>query len=363
VFKRDEFGFPSFWSLQIAGWGAFLALVLICILPYLREPGTLRANVVSIAAMFLCSWFLRPVCRSLRERVSSWLTLEIRAFFWCIAAGTISGFICEASLTGRHRLEYSDLIVTVLQDTIVLFLWCSLYFSIKQAQQSARERERLLRAEAEARDAKLSALRHQLNPHFLFNSLNAVSTLILEGDAPAATRMLSQIGELLRTSLNGNVVSEMALADEIAFTERYLAIEQTRLGRRLRVEISISPETLDAMVPSMLLQPLVENAVRHGIAPRLEGGVIRIESVLNEGYVRLVVSNSGDVCENLTLKDLPSQGIGLRNTVERLNTLYALDYKCELQCPADGGCQVTVELPFRSAPQEQPEPEVAACAH
>ena len=91
-------------------------------------------------------------------------------------------------------------------------------------QEPETQRERLLRAEAEVRDAKLSALRHQLNPHFLFNSLNAVSTLILEGDAPAATRMLSQIGELLRTSLNGEVVSEVPLAQEIAFTERYLAM-------------------------------------------------------------------------------------------------------------------------------------------
>jgi two-component system, LytTR family, sensor kinase len=364
VFRRDEFGFPTYWTLQIAGWSAFLVLVLLCILPYLKEPGTLRGNVVSVLAMFVCSCLLRPVCRSLKERIPSLLALEVRALLWCIPAGAVSGFVCEWAALGQ-RLAYSGWIVASVQNAVVLFLWCSLYFSIKQAQQSARERERLLRAEAEVRDARLSALRHQLNPHFLFNSLNAVSTLILEGDAPAATRMLSQIGELLRTSLNGEVVSEMPLAQEVAFTERYLAIEQTRLGRRLRVEMSIAPETLDALVPSMLLQPLVENAVRHGIAPRLEGGVIRIQSDVQRDRLRILVRNTGVACEKVPLKDLSANGIGLSNTAERLKTLYAGDHTFELKWPADGGCEVTVEVPFRQTAPEPcglPAQEVVACA-
>jgi len=365
VFRRDEFGFPTYWTLQIAGWSGFLVLVLLCILPYLKEAGTLRGNVVSVLAMFVCSCLLHPVCRSLKRRISSWLALEIRAFLWCVPTGAVSGFVCEWAAQGGRRFSYSEWIAASVQNSVVLFLWCSLYFSIKQWQQSARERERLLRAEAEVRDAKLSALRHQLNPHFLFNSLNAVSTLILEGDAPAATRMLSQIGELLRTSLNGEVVSEVPLAQEIAFTERYLAIEQTRLGRRLRVEMSIAPETLDAMVPSMLLQPLVENAVHHGIAPRLEGGTIRIQSDVQRDRLRIVIRNTGAACEQVALKDLSDSGIGLSNTAERLKTLYTGDYAFDLQWPVDGGCEVVVQIPFRlaaSEPRELSAQEVVACA-
>jgi LytS/YehU family sensor histidine kinase len=119
----------------------------------------------------------------------------------------------------------------------ILFMWCSLYFSIKQWQQSSMEKERLLRAESEVREARLLALRYQLNPHFLFNSLNAVSTLVLDGNAPAATRMLAQIGDLLRISLDSEVTTEVALSQELAFTEGYLAIEQTRLGERLRIDM------------------------------------------------------------------------------------------------------------------------------
>ena len=162
-------------------------------------------------------------------------------------------------------------------------MWCSLYFSIKQWQQSCKEKERLLRAESEVREARLLALRYQLNPHFLFNSLNAVSTLVLDGNARAATRMLAQIGDLLRASLDSEVTAEVTLSQELALTEGYLAIEQTRLGERLKIDMVVPLETRDALVPSMLLQPLVENAVRYGVAPLIEGGRIAIKSALHAG--------------------------------------------------------------------------------
>jgi two-component system sensor histidine kinase AlgZ len=204
----------------------------------------------------------------------------------------------------------------------------------------------------------LNALRYQLNPHFLFNSLNAVSTLVLDGNAPAATRMLAQIGEFLRTILDCDAVLETPLSQEIAFTEQYLAIEQTRLGDRLLIEVTISPDTLDALVPSMLLQPLVENAVRHGVAPLVEGGTIRIQSRLNGGQLQIGIQNSTTSRARAEPADKAAHGIGLTNTEERLKTLYETDYKFVLQYPA-GGCQVIVELPFRTTAQQR---GVTACA-
>jgi two-component system LytT family sensor kinase len=365
VFRRDQFGFPTYWPLQIGGWFFFYFLILVAILPEIKKPGMFAVNSACVVGMFAASCFLHPICRTLQKRGWSWIEFETRAFAWSLLLGAIAGIGCEIVVPQLHPIQWSDWLVNSIQSSVVLFLWSSLYFSIKQWQQSARERERLLHAEAEVRDARLSALRYQLNPHFLFNSLNAVSTLILEGDAPAATRMLAQIGELLRTSLNGDVISETPLSEEMAFTERYLAIEQTRLGRRLHVEISIAPETLDALVPSMLLQPLVENAVRHGIAPRLEGGTICIQSDLHGDRLRIFVRNTGVACEKVALKDLSANGIGLSNTAERLTTLYAGNHAFDLQWPADGGCEVTVEVPFRLAapgPRELSEQGVVACA-
>jgi two-component system sensor histidine kinase AlgZ len=236
-------------------------------------------------------------------------------------------------------------------------MWCSLYFSIKQWQQSSMERERLLRAESEVREARLLALRYQLNPHFLFNSLNAVSTLVLDGNAPAATRMLAQIGDLLRSSLDSEVTAEVALAQELVFTEGYLAIEQTRLGERLKFDLVIPIETRDALVPSMLLQPLVENAVRYGIAPLVEGGWIAIKSALDDDKLRIVIKNSGRRGEGEQKKN--ENGIGLGNTAERLKTLYGADFEFSLGWPETGGCEVVLELPFRRSRTLQ---EVSSCA-
>jgi len=229
--------------------------------------------------------------------------------------------------------------------SFVLFMWCSLYFSIKQWQQSTEEKQRLLRAETEVRDARLLALRYQLNPHFLFNSLNAVSTLILDGKGIAATEMLAQIGDLLRSSLDTEVKTEVAFFDEIEFTERYLAIEQTRLGERLTFELRIPAETRDALVPSMLLQPLVENAVRYGVGPLVEGGWIRISSSLQSNRLQVVIANSGQ--RRNREQGINRHGVGLGNTEDRLKTLYGTDYSFLLEWPESGGCQVTVELPYR----------------
>ena len=174
----------------------------------------------------------------------------------------------------------------------------------------------------------------------------------LDANPSAATRMLAQIGEFLRTILDHKAVPETPLSQEIAFAEQYLAIEQTRLGPRLRVDVAISPETLDALVPTMLLQPLIENAVRHGIAPLVEGGTIRIESKLQGSQVQIRVQNSGP-CSRLAPPNEPASRIGISNTAERLKTLYAADHKFVLQWPESGGCEVTVELPFRRSMQPQ----------
>lgn len=183
MLRRDEIGLPSFWQLQLLGWAAFYVVLLVAVLPY-RKAEEFRDQTIACATMFLASCLLRPVCRSLLRRLLPWIGLELRALAWSVAVGTVAAFATELAILRAVRLVWTDLLVNVLQFSVVLFLWCTLYFSIKQWRQSARERERLLIAEREARDARLSALRYQLNPHFLFNSLNAVSTLVLKGDAP-----------------------------------------------------------------------------------------------------------------------------------------------------------------------------------
>ena len=342
----------SYWQLQALGWVCFYAWTLLGALPdLLKRPGALRENTEVAGLLFLGSCVLHPVCRWLLRRYPSWVAFELRAFVVSVTIGAAAAFVFELTQTGIHNMNAVNLAAEAVQFPFLLFSWSSLYFSIKQWNSASRERERLLRAEAEVREARLQALRYQLNPHFLFNSLNAVSTLVLDGEASAATRMLSQIGDFLRTSLNDQAALEAPLSEEMAFTEQYIAIEKTRLGDRLQVELTISSETLDAMVPGMLLQPLVENAVRHGVACIAEGGRIAIESELHEGRLRIIVRNSGRA--GFRKQGEGENGIGKRNISERLQTLYGNDHRFWLEWPESGGCIVTVELPIRRIkPQE-----------
>ena len=360
MLKRDELGFPSFWQLQVAGCVGFYLLLLLTVLPY-RNLEEIRHLTIFCATVFVVSCCLRPVCRSLLRRSLPWVALEIRAFAWSAAYGVVAVLLCDLIKGRAISLIWADFLEAWVQFSIIFFLWCTLYFSTKQWQQAAHERARSVQAESEARKARLSALRYQLNPHFLFNSLNAVSTLVLEGNAPAATRMLAQIGELLRTTLDNDASPEIALSQELAFVEQYLAIEQTRLGGRLRVAMTISQDTLDAVVPSMLLQPLVENAVRHGVAPLIEGGTVAIDSAIQNSRLLVTIRNSGPRTQDAFPQNgEPSKGIGLSNTAERLKTLYGDDQRFSMRSPEAGGYEVTIELPFRKAASAV---ERVVCAH
>jgi len=355
VYKRGDSQTHSFWWFQTVGWSSFCLLSISVVLPYVRQPGELGYQGINgllwdqglmCLCGFLASLVLRPFCRCLVRQPLSWVVLQA-----CAAGGS---FVVGASAAvGAARLiittlEPIELLEACARISLLLFLWSNLYFSIKRSQQHEQSRERLLLAESQAHEAQLRALRYQLNPHFLFNSMNAVSTLVAEDNGPAASRMLAQIAEFLRATLDGQAVPELPLSQELALTTQYLAIEKTRLGDRLRLDMAIAPATLDALVPSLLLQPLVENAVRHGIAPLVEGGTIEVQTEVRNSRVRISVMNSGRRRDSMwTATSEQTSGVGLTNTANRLKTLYGADHKLEFEWPVTGGCQVIVELPFR----------------
>jgi two-component system, LytTR family, sensor kinase len=315
------------------------------IFPYVRQQGwgIVENNTVGWGVLFCASFLLRPICSSLLKSSLSWFQLELRAFIWCSLVGTLAAVLIQMIVHHFQQFDWIDLASNSVKACMAMLFWCNLYFRIKEWQRSSHERQRLANAEADAREARLAALRYQLNPHFLFNSLNAVSTLVLEGEVDASTRMLSQIADLLRTSLDQQLPWEVSLAQEMTFTEKYLAIEQTRLGERLRVDLAISMETLEAAVPSMLLQPLVENAIRHGVAAVVEAGSVAIESKLQGSQLQIIIRNTGSRRVN---PGRSVRGIGLTNTSERLQTLYGVDHRFDLKWPEDGGCEVLIEIPF-----------------
>jgi sensor histidine kinase YesM len=192
-------------------------------------------------------------------------------------------------------------------------------------------------------EAQLQALQRQLHPHFLFNTLNTISGL-MRTNIDAADQMIDRLGDLLRMTLHSSGTQEVALKRELDVLQKYLEIEQTRFGNRLRVTMSIDPETLDALVPNLLLQPLVENAVRHGIAPHLRPGSIRIQAARDTDRLKIEIVDSGAGLPPDRLMAL-NRGVGLDNTRARLEHLYPSAHRFTFSNLDDGFC-VTVVVPF-----------------
>ncbi|MGD0815509.1 MAG: histidine kinase [Verrucomicrobiota bacterium] len=213
--------------------------------------------------------------------------------------------------------------------------------------QESRERERrALELEARLNEANLQALKMQLQPHFLFNTLNAIATLVHE-NPQAADDMIGSLSQFLRMCLDVSAQNEVPLQKELEFVNRYLDIQQTRFGGRLRVEREIDPRAEGAMVPPLLLQPLVENSIRHGFETRESGGVVTIRIQRREEMLRLEVCDDGG---GFTGRELlaRSEGIGLSNTKARLQALYGERHEFRLIANRPTGVCVHIEIPFRT---------------
>jgi len=213
-----------------------------------------------------------------------------------------------------------------------------------------REKARTANALAAARDAQLRALRYQLHPHFLFNTLNAISALIIHERNREAGRMITHLGDFLRATLESEDCHEHALADELALTESYLNIEKARLGSRLEIGIHVGPDVLQAYVPYMLLQPLVENAIRHGIALRSAGGKIELNIQHVDDTLQICLQNEIAAPEFRRNEEKQhSCGVGLRNVMERLVNLYADRHQFSVVSELDGQFLIRIAIPYRSA--------------
>jgi LytS/YehU family sensor histidine kinase len=205
------------------------------------------------------------------------------------------------------------------------------------------------RLQAQLSEAQLNALRMQLDPHFLFNTLNTVSMHVREGNADLSVRLLARLSELLRRMLDQRAQQEVRLGSELDYVATYLEIEGARFGDRLRVAIHVAPPLRDALVPNLLLQPLVENAIRHGIARRASAGRLELEAERRDGRLRITLLNDGQpLPPDFTVAG--AAGIGLRNTAARLAHMYGDAGSLRVENASDALVRVTVELPLRVAP-------------
>lgn len=240
-------------------------------------------------------------------------------------------------------------------------LGVGIYWGVLGFQQAIRYyrkyRERELRTsqlEARLATTRLQVLKMQLHPHFLFNTLNAISELIYR-DPESAERMISDLSDLLRMSFENLEIQEISLKQELEFLEKYLEIELTRFNDRLKVEMHIAPDTLDASVPNMILQPLVENSIKHGIGPRSVGGKIQIDAARRNGDLALSVRDNGLGVPTGGVAHLV-EGVGISNTRRRLRHLYGDKHSFQLRNGETSGLAVDIVIPYRECERFQPTP-------
>lgn len=292
------------------------------------------------------------VCHALWNRKSDLLAILL----CCLFASLNLGVICSAIATwgeiywGRASMAFrwGNVIAGSTGSSFVLGTWCVCYFGIKHYQIFQAQRVQLAESALHARDAQLRALRYQLHPHFLFNTLNAISTVVFEGESLIARQMLAKLGDLLRTTLDHPENDSVSLGEELRIVEEYVSLERFRFGERLVTTFQVEPQVMEAMVPRLFLQPVIENAIRHGISKRSRGGRIAILVFAQLPTILITIENDTTEAQPILPARLDEKrGVGLSNTSTRLRHFYgegAATLKA-LSRP-DGIFEVSIRIPF-----------------
>jgi two-component system sensor histidine kinase AlgZ len=343
----------SFWRFQLGGWLLYAMVAVASMFPFRTMRADVAYHGTFVLAAFICSFFMYEVCHALwKAKVPL-----IRALFVCtVVAYGLGILVSGASLWSEHHfsseaseLHLSYVFAYATSSCFVLAAWGFLYFGIKHYYALEEERSRLQALQVMAREAQMRALRYQLQPHFLFNTLNAISTLVLDNQPRIATQMIARLADLLRRTLESPDTHQVSLKEEIAVTKEYLALEKVRFGPRLNVTYAIAAETQEAQVPRFLLQPLVENAIRHGIAKRPDGGNLVLRSQAINGRLQVKIENDGAEDDDPVLSrdsSTPRRGVGLTNTRARLQQMYGHEATLETHATANGTYEVRISMPF-----------------
>ena len=352
-----------FWSLHAAGWAAYGISQYFGALLYESSSSYARMIAVSASAGFLLSAPMRYIYRRLWGRPPRVLIPGV--LVTCYITGLALRIVINLSYKAFvepdwHAQTLFELFGGALSSTYVLLCWSLLYFGIKSFESQRKQEEAMLKAVSLAQEAQLKMLRYQLNPHFLFNTLNAISTLILDNQNKKANHAVTRLSEFLRYTLDQDPMKKVTLRQEIEALDLYLGTERLRFGERLHLEYAIDDGALDALVPSLLLQPLLENSLKYAVSAREEGGSVRIEGRAREGLLELSVIDDGPGLR----EGMPAgerRGVGLRNTRERLAVLYGGNYRFTV-LNAQPGLRVEMALPLEigAAGTELPAARVSA---
>ena len=351
----------QFWALQLIGWFGLALISFLSLTLWYNQQGfayiahTLLQSLLGV----LVSWPLRPLFHYFWGRsVLARFIAGIGGVLLCSVLWTILRISTFMAITGEQGL-WNDFGGWLFGSIMIFSCWAAFYHGVKFYQLLQHEHENLLlvaaqnreqqlraaKAETIAHEAQLKMLRYQLNPHFLFNTLNAIAALMATKEVPRAGSMIVQLSDFLRYSLDNDPVRRVTVKEELAALKLYLNIEQTRFAERLDLEFDIEQAAEPVRIPSLILQPLVENAIKYAIAPMEQGGKITVRVWLDKDYVCLEMLDTGPGISS-SAKAGNNVGIGLRNTVDRLYEFYADNHTFNLESVPSGGLKVYMQLPL-----------------
>lgn len=355
-----------FWFLQICFWSFVSLISLVSLTLWYVQIDVAHLNhtflqsVIGIVFTLPLYWiFMRCWNTAIFKRVLvSISSVLLISFVWTVIRVEL---YVELTETDKTWAEFGG---WYFSSIFIYFCWAGFFHGIRYYQLLQFEHKIMLRKEAEAkteqlkrlsaqsvaRDAKIKMLRYQLNPHFLCNTLNAINSLIESELAEQAQKMTVQLSKFLRYSLDNDPDTKIALEFEIKALELYLEIEKTRFGERLQLDFKISDAAKSALIPSLLLQPIIENSMKHVIAQNEEGGIISLSADVVDHRLVLELSDtgSGEGVDKNKIKSKTGRGVGLRNIDERLKVLYSKNYEFNLNVRPSGGLKTTIKLPLES---------------
>ena len=359
MFARPFFEDKSraFWILQAAGWSGYLLLRTVSSISNgFSVEGIIKSIIEAIVGYCLTLLLstLYGYYRRLPRITGILLTLTTLGaatlIYAVIEAFTFSFTAADPGVTVSRVFGYLFLNFTVLAG------WSALYFGINFYLIVEQQIDQMQLLENQASSAQLAMLRYQLNPHFLFNTLNSISTLVLLKQTERANVMLSRLSSFLRYTLANEPTAHVTLSQEVETLKLYLEIEKMRFDERLRTHFDIDPRVANARLPSLLLQPLVENAIKYAVTPQEEGADITVTARLTGERVQIAVSDTGPGLIESKPRPTLSTGVGLANIRERLAQAFGPDHRFETRTKLGEGFSVEIEIPFQL---EEPNREAA----
>ena len=314
-----------YWWCQIGGWG-FLALFMILLSSITNQK--FEPKLFGQLAIIVCSGILTTHIFRLVIQRFNWLMLSVEKIFPKLIIGVIVVCIINSLIRigairllglsiNPHKLGFLQrFLLTTLENGIFILPWTLIYYFYHYIEKSRKQQLDTLKLEALVKELELKTIKSHINPHFIFNALNSIRALIDENPSRARTA-ITELSNILRSSMQAEKLETVTFEKELNIVKDYLALEYIRFEDRLRIEYDIDEDTLNQPIPPMMLQTLVENAIKHGISKQLKGGLVKIVSDFNGNFHELVIQNSGRLNGHIN-----SDGFGLKSTKNRLQLLF-----------------------------------------